>query len=81
MFGAYPSIMRSILKNRLPTLTESEAKTVKGSFDFIGLNHYTARYTLNQPNVSFKSPFGREFDDTGAAPSCMTLPSLLLIGI
>lgn len=39
--------MRAIVKKRLPTFTPEQAKMVKGSFDFIGLNYYTAKYAAN----------------------------------
>lgn len=47
--GKYPSIMRKLVKQRLPTFTEKEKKLVKGSFDFIGINYYTTRYAKSIP--------------------------------
>lgn len=44
VYGSYPASMRSIVKERLPTFTKVEKELVKGSFDFIGFNYYTARY-------------------------------------
>lgn len=49
VFGDYPSIMRKIVKDRLPVFTEEDSKLVKGSFDFIGLNYYTTRYARSLP--------------------------------
>jgi len=33
-----------ISDNRLPSFTPEESALVKGSFDFLGLNHYTSKY-------------------------------------
>ncbi|KAF4369156.1 hypothetical protein G4B88_020934 [Cannabis sativa] len=42
---------------RLPKFTKEEAKVVKGSFDFVGLNYYTTSYAAyaHLPNNSFPS--------------------------
>ena len=48
--GHYPRTMRLLVPNRLPKFTEEESKLVKGSFDFLGLNYYTARYAAFAPN-------------------------------
>ncbi|XP_038989654.1 furostanol glycoside 26-O-beta-glucosidase-like [Phoenix dactylifera] len=42
--GDYPFNMRAIVRDRLPYFTDEESTMIKGSFDFIGLNYYTARY-------------------------------------
>lgn len=42
--GDYPHSMRSLVKERLPKFTDEETKLINGSFDFIGVNYYTARY-------------------------------------
>ncbi|KAI4336291.1 hypothetical protein L6164_014835 [Bauhinia variegata] len=44
VFGDYPKSMRDLVKDRLPRFTQEEKNLVKGSFDFIGINYYTARY-------------------------------------
>ena len=41
--------MRSLVKDRLPKFTKEQSKLVKGSFDFIGLNYYTANYAAYAP--------------------------------
>ena len=51
VFGKYPDEMsRNILDGRLPTFTEEQKKLVKGSFDFIGLNHYTSSFVKKVDN-------------------------------
>ncbi|CAN1856462.1 Beta-glucosidase 44 [Linum perenne] len=54
VYGEYPKTMQEILGNRLPKFTKEEGKMVKGSFDYIGINQYTAYYMYdphqkNQP--------------------------------
>ncbi|XVF85829.1 hypothetical protein PTKIN_Ptkin17bG0149200 [Pterospermum kingtungense] len=44
IFGDYPSSMRSRVGSRLPSFTKSESDLVKGSLDFVGINHYTTYY-------------------------------------
>ncbi|KAL3857520.1 hypothetical protein ACJMK2_012180 [Sinanodonta woodiana] len=61
--GDYPEVMRSKIGNkslhqgfnrsRLPTFTEAEKNEIKGSYDFLGLNFYTAGlYTTKLYNIS-----------------------------
>ncbi|KAF8369269.1 hypothetical protein HHK36_032722 [Tetracentron sinense] len=57
-YGNYPHSMRSIVGNRLPKFSEEQSMMVKGSFDFLGLNYYTANYAANLPysnsvNISY----------------------------
>ncbi|RWR77814.1 beta-glucosidase 12 isoform X1 [Cinnamomum micranthum f. kanehirae] len=47
--GKYPFSMRSLVGDRLPSFTKEQAHMVKGSFDFIGLNYYTALYATDLP--------------------------------
>lgn len=47
MFGDYPSSMRSRVGSRLPVFTGSQSALIKGSLDFVGINHYTTYYARN----------------------------------
>ncbi|KAM7497262.1 hypothetical protein LguiA_021676 [Lonicera macranthoides] len=54
--GDYPLVMRSLIGKRLPKFTREESKMLKGSYDFVGLNYYTAFYAAHIPasnNVNF----------------------------
>ena len=53
MFGKYPDEMTSrVVDGRLPTFTSEEVAMLKGSYDFIGLNHYTSKYAIaTDPSV------------------------------
>nr|AYK02734.1 beta-glucosidase 4 [Lamium galeobdolon] len=42
--GEYPKSMRDRVGNRLPIFSTEQSRQVKGSFDFIGINHYTTWY-------------------------------------
>ncbi|KAK6933709.1 Glycoside hydrolase family 1 [Dillenia turbinata] len=59
-FGDYPQSMRHLVGKRLPKFTKEQSMLVKGSFDFLGLNYYTAYYAVNNPirntvNVSYST--------------------------
>ncbi|CAI7870557.1 unnamed protein product [Closterium sp. NIES-54] len=43
-FGAYPPAMSHYVGPRLPSFSPLQAALLKGSVDFLGLNHYTSRY-------------------------------------
>ncbi|XP_038707791.1 beta-glucosidase 40 [Tripterygium wilfordii] len=52
IFGDYPSSMRSRVRSRLPTFSKSEVALLKGSLDFVGINHYTTYYARkNSTNI------------------------------
>ncbi|KAF8780845.1 hypothetical protein HU200_000795 [Digitaria exilis] len=40
VYGDYPPVMRSRVGERLPRLSVEESARVRGSFDFVGFNHY-----------------------------------------
>ncbi|KAI8552647.1 hypothetical protein RHMOL_Rhmol06G0282200 [Rhododendron molle] len=44
VFGDYPSEMRHYHGKELPSFSAEEKEYVKGSIDFIGLNHYSTSY-------------------------------------
>ncbi|KAM1752367.1 hypothetical protein ACFX11_010360 [Malus domestica] len=56
--GDYPHSMRSIVGKRLPKFTKEQSKLLNGSFDFLGINYYTARYATSTPkNNSLQASF------------------------
>ncbi|KAK3222884.1 hypothetical protein Dsin_009909 [Dipteronia sinensis] len=70
MFGDYPSSMRSRVGNRLPRFSEFEATLLKGSLDFVGINHYTTFYAKhNSSNI-----IGILLNDSIADSGAITLP-------
>lgn len=52
IFGDYPTSMRSRAGERLPRFSQPQAALVKGSLDFVGINHYTTFYAYhNHTNI------------------------------
>ncbi|MCL7049667.1 hypothetical protein MKW94_022452 [Papaver nudicaule] len=49
VFGDYPESMKRNVGSRLPSFTPYEAKLVKGSCDFFGLNHYASSKVKDSP--------------------------------
>ncbi|GAQ83224.1 Beta-glucosidase [Klebsormidium nitens] len=45
--GDYPASMRRNLGSRLPSFSPAESASLRGSVDFIGVNHYTSRWVGN----------------------------------
>nr|AAF34650.1 prunasin hydrolase isoform PHA precursor [Prunus serotina] len=54
--GDYPHSMRHLVGERLPVFTEEQSKLLNGSFDFIGLNYYSARYASDFSNDYIAPP-------------------------
>ncbi|KAM7502666.1 hypothetical protein LguiB_001570 [Lonicera macranthoides] len=48
--GDYPQSMQKLVGQRLPKFTKEESLLLKGSFDFLGLNYYTANYVQDASN-------------------------------
>ncbi|KAI0493256.1 hypothetical protein KFK09_027532 [Dendrobium nobile] len=69
-FGDYPSSMRERVGNRLPKFSASDSSRVKGSLDFVGINHYTTYYIkANSTNI-----IGVLLNDTLADSGTISLP-------
>ncbi|XP_038980495.1 beta-glucosidase 22-like [Phoenix dactylifera] len=52
VFGDYPEVMKKNAGSRLPSFNKDQSKQVKGSFDFVGLNHYFSAYVSDNSNGS-----------------------------
>ena len=48
MFGDYPQVMKKNVGSRLPPFTEVQSELIKGSLDFIGINHYFSLYVSDR---------------------------------
>jgi beta-glucosidase len=48
-FGDYPKEMRARTGTKQPEFSTEEKSLLKGSTDFIGLNHYTSRWITDAP--------------------------------
>ncbi|KAK3004979.1 hypothetical protein RJ639_019823 [Escallonia herrerae] len=56
IFGDYPKSMKALVGRRLPKFTPQESRMIKGTYDFIALNYYTANYSVNAPDHSHGKP-------------------------
>lgn len=56
IYGDYPSSMKKIVGSRLPSFTKQESEKLRGSFDFIGLMHYTTGYGSDAPSYRDLTP-------------------------
>ncbi|KAM0954378.1 putative beta-glucosidase [Dioscorea sansibarensis] len=61
VFGDYPKTMKKIVGSRLPIFTKSQSEYLKGSFDFIGLNHYTSLFVADNSAEALAMPI-RDFN-------------------
>ncbi|KAF9608315.1 hypothetical protein IFM89_008937 [Coptis chinensis] len=67
-YGNYPRSMQSLAGNRLPKYSKQQSCIVKGSYDFLGLNYYTANFAGNV--MSSKDVPPRYLTDFHARLSC-----------
>lgn len=69
VYGDYPFTMRALVRNRLPYFTEEEAKMVKGSYDYIGVNYYSATYGLSKDINANDAPISYTQDSYTETPT------------
>uniref|UniRef100_A0A0E0L1N0 4-hydroxy-7-methoxy-3-oxo-3,4-dihydro-2H-1,4-benzoxazin-2-yl glucosidebeta-D-glucosidase n=1 Tax=Oryza punctata TaxID=4537 RepID=A0A0E0L1N0_ORYPU len=50
VYGDYPEIMKKQAGSRIPSFTKEQSELIRGSADFIGINHYTSVYVSNGSN-------------------------------
>ncbi|XP_028082791.1 beta-glucosidase 6-like isoform X1 [Camellia sinensis] len=70
IFGNYPSSMISRVGSRLPKFTKVESALLKGSLDFVGINHYTTYYANENSSNLLPILLNDSLADSGA----VTLP-------
>ncbi|KAL0769977.1 hypothetical protein Bca101_035127 [Brassica carinata] len=51
VYGDYPKIMKKHAGSRLPSFTAEQSKMLRNSYDFIGINYYTARFVAHRPHI------------------------------
>ncbi|XP_061341153.1 vicianin hydrolase-like [Gastrolobium bilobum] len=56
-YGEYPQSMRSSVGDRLPKFTKAQSDSLKGSYDFLGVNYYTTYYAQNAPPINTNRTF------------------------
>ncbi|KAK2429304.1 beta-glucosidase [Trifolium repens] len=70
IFGDYPKSMKSRVGRRLPKFTKFQSSLVKGSFDFVGINHYTTFYAMHNGSNTLRAALHDYISDAGA----LTIP-------
>ena len=63
VYGDYPEVMKKLVGHKMPKFTEEEKKLLKGSLDFIGLNHYSTKCVSATPVPDCLPPSGNIYDD------------------
>ncbi|KAI3732466.1 hypothetical protein L1987_63671 [Smallanthus sonchifolius] len=48
--GDYPELMKKNAGDRIPNFTKTESTRIKGSFDFLGINHYSTLSVKDNPS-------------------------------
>ena len=56
VYGDYPEVMKNSIGKRLPSFTTAQSKKLRGSFDFVGVNYYSAFYVKSIPEVDHNTP-------------------------
>ncbi|KAF3556551.1 hypothetical protein F2Q69_00010642, partial [Brassica cretica] len=56
VYGDYPEVMKRSIGKRLPSFTAAQSQKLKGSFDFVGVNYYSAFYVKNVADVDHNTP-------------------------
>jgi beta-galactosidase len=66
VYGDYPERMRAVLGDRLPEFTADEKAMLKGSADFLGLNHYHTHQVRAPSEAERDTPYieQRHFKET-----------------
>ena len=52
VYGDYPEVMKRIIGSRLPKFTKQQSEMIRGTADFIGINHYTSVYVSDRSNAA-----------------------------
>lgn len=56
-YGEYPKSMRSSVGYRLPKFTMEESESLKGSYDFLGVNYYSTYYAESIPPTNINRTY------------------------
>ncbi|KAJ4905003.1 Beta-glucosidase 27 [Raphanus sativus] len=56
VYGDYPEVMKKSIGKRLPSFTAAQSKKLRGSFDFVGVNYYSAFYVKSIAEVDHNTP-------------------------
>lgn len=70
--------MQRLVGNRLPEISQETAKFLLGSFDFVGINHYTTLYARNDRTGIRKFILQDASSDAAVITTCKTPNHYLL---
>ncbi|KAK6192766.1 hypothetical protein SNE40_004184 [Patella caerulea] len=80
--GDYPNVMKDYVaeksirqgfsESRLPKFTADEMKANKGTFDFMGINHYSSTLVYDKPNTYSSPSYNGDQDIGEASDMCWT---------
>lgn len=68
IFGDYPLSVKQMVGSRLPIFTRQESNEIRGSFDFIGMNHYITLYVMDNSTWIPSSKSEEELPDSPEVP-------------
>lgn len=72
MLGDYPDIVKKNAGTRIPTFTKAESSLLKGSLDFLGVNHY-ATMQIKDKSSSLKKDRRDPIADMAIDMLCMSI--------
>ncbi|KAF7038287.1 hypothetical protein CFC21_048488 [Triticum aestivum] len=78
VFGDYPQVMKKNVGSRLPPFTEVQSELIKGSLDFIGINHYYSLYVNGRP---FKTGVRDYFADISVSTRGKYVFWIMILGL
>ncbi|KAG8067828.1 hypothetical protein GUJ93_ZPchr0005g15544 [Zizania palustris] len=56
VYGDYPEIMKKKAGSRIPSFTKEQSELIRGSTDFVGINHYSSVYISDGSNDETTGP-------------------------
>ncbi|KAJ8644861.1 hypothetical protein MRB53_006609 [Persea americana] len=81
IFGDYPLSVKQMVGNRLPIFTRQESNEIRGSFDFIGMNHYITLYVMDNSTWIPTSKSEEELPDSPEVPDTFAVTTTEKDGI
>ncbi|KAL9666507.1 hypothetical protein QQ045_000841 [Rhodiola kirilowii] len=69
-YGEYPPSMKKLVSERLPDISSEVSELLKGSLDFVGINHYTTLYARNDRSRIMKLLLQDASSDSAVITTC-----------
>lgn len=71
--------MQKLVAERLPAITPEVSQIIKGSLDFVGINHYTTLYARDDRTRIRKMILQDAMSDSAVITTCKILKALSFI--